>query len=143
MDFEKTRKRLYYLAVAMNGLVLPVFLTAVAVLGNATEPVAQWPAEIARFFTPGLPANLVATGLKFPVQTIMLVLVIGAIYWMNRVVKLEDDEQAFQIWLRFRLPQPPPIPGPARTAKIIAKIEAFWLLLPVLVLLALAAWLVL
>ena len=138
MDFEKTRKRLYYLSVAMNGLVLPVFLTAVAVLGNATEPVAQWPAEIARFFTPGLPANLVAAGLKFPVQTIMLALVIGAIYWMNRVVKLEDNEQAFQTWLRFRLPQPPPIPGPARTAKIIARIAAFWLLLPVLVLLALA-----
>lgn len=122
----------------MNGLVLPVFLTAIVVLGNATEPIAQLFTEIARLFTPGLPANLVAAGLKFPVKTIMLALVIGAIYWMNRVVKLEDDEQAFQTWLRFTLPQPPPVPVPAWTATIIARIAAFWLLLAVLVLLALA-----
>ena len=138
MDFEQTRTRLYCLSVAINALVVPGFLTAIAVLGEATEPAVQWPAEIARFFTPGLPANLVDAGLKFPVPTIMLAVVVGAIFWMNRVVKLEDDEHAFQTWLRFGAAAPPPIPVPALTARIIARIAGIWWLLPVLVLLALA-----
>ena len=116
----------------------PGFLTAIAVLGEAAEPVAQWPTEIARFFTPGLPANFVDAGLKFPVPTIMLAVVVGAIFWMNRVVKLEDDEHAFQTWLCFGAAAPPPIPVPALTARIIARIAGIWWLLPVLVLLALA-----
>ena len=138
MDFEKTRKRLYRLSVAINALVLPSYLAAIAVLGQATEPVAQWPVEIARFFTPGLPANLVDGGLKFPVPTIMLAVVVAAIFWMTRVVKLEEDEQAFQTWPRFGTAAPPPIPVPALTARIIARVAGIWWRLPVLVLLALA-----
>lgn len=138
MDFEKTRTRLYRLSVAMDGLVLPIFLTAVAVFGTATEPIAQWPVEVARFFIPGLPADLVAAGMKFPAQAIVLALVVGVIYWMNRVVKLEEAEQEFQTWLRFRLPDSPPSPAPASTARFIARIAGTWWLLPVLVLLLLA-----
>ena len=138
MDFEKTRTRLYCLSVAVNALVLPGVLTAIAVLGTATEPVAQWPTEVARFFTPGLPANLIAAGLKFPVQTIVLALVIGAIWWMNRAMKLEDDEQAFQTWLSIHEATPPPIPVLPLTARIIARIAGIWWLLPALVLLVLA-----
>ena len=137
MNFETTRKRLYRLSVAINVVVLPSYLAAIAILGQATEPVAQWPVEVARFFTPGLPANLVDAGLKFPAPTIMLAVVVGAIFWMNRMVKLEDDEQAFQTWPRFGAVAPPPIPAPARTARIIARVAGIWWLLPVLVLLAL------
>ena len=135
VDFEKTRARLYCLSFAINALVLPGFLTAVAVLGTATEPVAQWSTEIARFFTPGLPANLIAAGLKFPVPTIVLAVVVGAICWMNRVVKLEDDEHAFQTWLGVGAAMPL---VPTLTARIIARFAAFWWLLAVLVVLVLA-----
>ena len=138
MDFERTRKRLYRLSAAINALVLPAFLFAIAKFGSAAEPIAQWPAGFARFFTPGLPANLIEAGLKFPVQTIVLVLVIGAVYRMNRVVKLEDDEHAFQTWLRLRMAAPSPIPNASRTARFIAKAAGSWWLWPILVLLALA-----
>ena len=140
MDFEKTRVRLYRLSFAVNALVLPGFLTAVAVLGTATEPVAQCLTDIVRFFTPGLPANLIAAALKFPIQTIVLAAVVGAIWWMSRAVKLEDDEHAFRTWLRVRVTTPPlpPLPVPALTARIIARIAEVWWLLPVLLVLALA-----
>ena len=138
MDFEKTRARLYSLSLAINALVLPGFLTAIAVLGKASDPVAQWPTEIARFFTPGLPANLIAAISKFPVQTIMLTAVVGAICWMNRVVKLEDDERAFQTWLRVGVAMPPLMPSPALAARIISRIVGIWRLLPFVVLLVLA-----
>ena len=146
MDFQQARTRLYRLSVTLNALVLPGFLTAIAVFGETTGPIAQWPSEFARFFTPGLPANLIEAGLKFPVQTILIALVIGATYWMNRVVKLEDGEHAFQTWLRgpapllgMAPPAPPPgpVPPPAPCARIVAGIARFWWLLPVLVLMAL------
>ena len=135
MDFEKTRTRLYRLSFAINAVLLPGFLAVIAFLGNATEPVVQWPTEIARFFTPGLLTNLIAAGLKFPIPTIMLAVVIGAIFWMNRVVELEENEHAFQTWLRFGLAAPPPVPTLA--ARIIARIAGIWWLLFILVLLVL------
>ena len=136
MDYETTRKRLYCLSLVINALVLPSCLVAIAILGKATEPVVQWPVEFARFFTPGLPANLVAAGLKFPVPAITLTVVVVTVFWMNRVVKIADDEQAFQTWPRFGAAASPPIPAPA--ARIIARISPFWWLLPVFVLLVLA-----
>ena len=138
MHFERTRTRLYRLSIAINALVLPGFLFAIAAFGSATEPITRWPAEFARFFTPGLPANLIESSLKFPVQTIVLVLVIGAVCWMSRVVKLEEDEHAFQTWLRREMVDPPPIPMPSRTARFIAGAAGIWWLYPILVLLLLA-----
>lgn len=138
MDFERTRTRLYRLSFAVNALVLPGFLIAIAILGTATEPVAQWPAEIVRFFTPGLPANLIDAALRFPVQMIVLAAFVAAIFRMNRVVKLEDDEYAFQTWLRVGVATPPPMPAMAPTARIIARIAAVWWVLPVLPVLMLA-----
>ena len=133
MDFEQTRTRLYCLSIAINALVLPGILFAIAAFGSATEPIARWPAEFARFFTPGLPANLIEAGLKFPVQVIILAMAVVAVRWMNRVVKLEDDEHAFQTWLRPRMVGPPPIP----TARLIARAAGIWWLWPILVLLVL------
>ena len=139
MDLERTRGRLYRLSFAVNALVLPGFLSTIAVLGTATEPVAHYPVEIARFFTPGLPANLIAAALQFPVQTIVLAVFVAAIFWMNRVVKLEDDEHAFQTWLRVRVTTPPlpPMPATTPTTRIIARIAAVWWVLPVLLVLVL------
>lgn len=131
MDFEKTRARLYCASFVMNGLVLPVFVAAVMVLGKATEPVAQLPSDIVRFFAPGLPADLIAAVLSFPVQATILAVVIGAIYWVNCVVKLDDNDQSFQIWNR-RLSGSPSM---SYRTKVIARIARFWWLLPVLVLL--------
>ena len=146
MDFKQTRTRLYRLSFAINALVAPGFLFAVAEFGETTEPIAQRPVEFARFFTPGLPANLIEAGLKFPVQTIVIALVIGATYWMSRVVKLEEDEHAFQTWQRSPAPlanmawsaRPAgQVPPSAPCARIVAVIARFWWLLPVLVLMAL------
>ena len=138
MDLERTRVRLYRLSFAVNALVLPGFLSVIAILATATEPVAQLPTEIVRFFTPGLPANLIDAALKFPVQTIVLAAFVAAIFWMNRVVKLEDDEYAFQTWLRVGVAKPPPMPAMAPTVRIIARIAAVWWGLPVLLVLVLA-----
>lgn len=136
MDFETTRKRLYCLSFAINAVVLPSYLVAIAIYGQATEPVAQWPVEFARFFTPGLPANLVDAGLKFPVPTIVLAVVMGTVFWMNRVVKLADDERAFRIWPRFGAAGPPPKSPPSPTARMIGRVATFWWLLPVLLVVA-------
>ena len=138
MDFENTRKRLYCLSFAISALLVPGYLVAVAVYGQTTEPVVQLPVELSRYFIPGLPTNLLDAGLKFPLHTIVLAVVVGVVFWMNRVVKLAEDEQAFQTWLRRRVIGAPPIPAPALTARIIARITPVCWLLPVLLVLALA-----
>lgn len=135
--FEKTRTRLYRLSFAINAVVVPGFLTAIALIGATTEPIARWPVELARFFAPGLPANLIAAGLKFPVPTLVLAVVVVAVYWLSRVVKREDDEWAFQTWLYFRPGGPPLHIRPALSVKMIAGIASLWWLWPVLVLLVL------
>lgn len=137
MNIEKARMRLYYLSFAINALVVPGFLIAIAVFGATTEPIARWPAEFARFFTPGLPANLIATGLKFPVPIFVLAVVIVAISWLSRVMKREHDEQAFQTWLSFYAQRPRPNFCPVPSVRIICGIASFWWLWPILVVLAL------
>ncbi len=132
MNIEQTRTRLYRLSVVMNGVVAPVFLAAVLLFGETTEPIVQWPTELIQLFTTGLPATLIAAGLKFPVRAAMLGVVMGAIFWMNRMVKLEDDEQAFRTWFCSSTAA-----SPKRTARIVAGIAAIWWMVLVLVLLAL------
>lgn len=136
MDIERTRKRLYRLSVVINGLALG-FLFAVLCFGGATEPIVQLPAELVQLFAPGLPATLVAAALKFPVRVTLLVVVMVAIFWMNRVVKLEDDEQAFRTWAGIPTAAPPKVFVPSLTARIIAGFAAIWWLVLVVALLAL------
>ena len=97
MAFKDTRKKLYYLFVAIN-LVVLWFIVAVMILGDAVEPIWQWPVEIARVFMPGLFENLVSVGMRFPMRSIVLAAVILTMYWINRLVKVEEQEWAFQGW---------------------------------------------
>ena len=91
---------LYWLFVVINMITL-IFLIMLMVLGTSVEP--RWPllADIIRFFIPGFPANLVDLAVKFPLQLIVLILVISVMYWLNKQVKFEADELSFQVWQRI------------------------------------------
>ncbi len=97
---EKAQTKLYWLYVAINMFTLN-FLIMVMVLGTSVEP--RWPllADLIRFVLPGIPANLVDSAVKFPLQSIVLILVIWVMYMMNKQVKVEANELAFQIWQRI------------------------------------------
>ncbi len=124
MAFEDIRKKLYYLFVAIN-LVVLWFIVVVIILGDAVEPIWRWPVEIARVFMPGLLENLVTVGMRFPMPGIVLAAIILTMYWLNRLVKAEEQEWAFQGWGATRgaafLPSPMP-----KAAKNIAMLSRFF-----------------
>lgn len=143
MNIERTRKRLYRLPIVINGMALG-FLAAVLLFGQATEPIVQWPADLIQFFTTELPAAFIAAALKFPIRAALLVVLMVAVFWMNRVLKLGDDEQAFRIWFRtwsgISTAAPPKVFVPSLTARIIAGFAAIWWLVFIAALLALTLW---
>lgn len=94
--FQKTRKRLYWLLVAINLALLDVLISTI-VLGDQVRPLLSWPVDIARVFVPGLGEALVAATMKFPVLGI-LVIMAGTTYWASRFVKAEEQEWAIQGW---------------------------------------------
>lgn len=91
--FARTRARLYWLSLAFGAFVSGLLLI-VALLA--------WPAELVRFFVPGLPANLVEIAFIYPVPGIILVVIALLIGWMIRLVRNEERESAFRRWAWIR-----------------------------------------
>ena len=130
LQFKKTRTRLYWLFVLVTFAVLSLLAT-ISVLGDAVEPIWEWPADVAHFFIPGLPENLIAAAMKFPMLGIILLVVVGATYWMSWLMKVEEREWAFQ---ELRNAPFNPVPELAALMRIIATI--WWAILVVFVFLA-------
>ena len=124
MDFSVIRKNLYYLSVAIHLVVMWLLLVAL-LLGDAVEPIWQWPVDIARVFMPGLLENLVAAGLRFPWLGISLAALILIMSWFRQRMKTEEQEWAFQGWRSGQGKSFQPNP-PIQTVERIAKISRFF-----------------
>ncbi len=90
--FGKTRHGLYWLTVSVGALALASLLPA-AILGEGVEPSRHWTAEFVGSVIPEPPDSFVARCLWLLSPFLLIVLLLA---FVDRTIKLEEDECAFQ-----------------------------------------------